>query len=323
MQTVDELICRSVKGRTSSTEEQVLLQWRQAAHANEEYYSQMTRLLAAVDSVDAAGPQLHTPAAADLITLASETVEADLPRPRRQPRRVWLVALASAAALAALMIGGFFYAQRSDPFSMGAGEYASGPNETTTATLADGTVVRLAPDSRLRIIDAPGRREVFLTGRAYLAVAPMAGRPFRVRTAVGDVVVLGTRFDVQATDELRLIVVEGKVALSAHREVVEVAAGQMSMITSGTVMQPVEVDVRPLVAWIGRFVAFQSTPLRQVAQELEREYGARVVIADPAIADMTITGTYVDRTFEEVLIIVCGVLGVECSVRDGVGTIGV
>lgn len=323
MQDIDELICRSLKGRTSREEERRLEEWKNAAPRNHAYYSELIRLLSAVAAVAERDDALHRPVAADVIRLASHAGSGAKRQLRGAARTRWAPLLTAAAALA-VAVAGLYLATRPHPpaFRMGTGEYVSGPNETTTATLADGTVVRLAPNSRLRIFDRPGRREVFLAGHAFLAVAHMADLPFRLRTSLGDIQILGTRLDVLAGDELRVVVVQGKVALSNGRDRVEIPAGQMSMVTDGALLQPVKIDVRPLVAWVGRFIAFQETPLREVARELEQEYGASVVLKDSSMADLTVTGWYIDRTFEEIVVIVCGVLGVDCSIENGTATIG-
>jgi transmembrane sensor len=205
---------------------------------------------------------------------------------------------------------------------MGSGEYVSGPNESTTATLADGTIVRMAPNSRLRILDRPERREVDLEGHAFFAVARMPEQPFTVRTPIGDVTALGTRFDVRVGEDLRVVVAEGRVAIGDVDQRVEVGAGEMSLIADGRVTQPVRVDVRSLLAWMGRFIAFQSTPLPLAAAELEAEYGTRVVIADTLLAELMITGSYIDRSFEDVITIICGAISAQCSIEDGTATIG-
>lgn len=233
-------------------------------------------------------------------------------------------AVGAIAASMIVAIGAFYYTLRANvnEFRMDSGEYASGPSETTTATLADGTIVRLGPNSRLRIHDIPNRREVTLDGHAYFAVTPMPERPFHVHTAVGEAIALGTRFDVRAGQDLRVVVVEGKVSVGTARDRVHVTAGEMSMVTNGVVTKPVKVEVRPMVAWVGRFIAFQSTPLHDVANELAAEYNTRVIIADSALASETITGSYTNRRLEEIITIICGVLGAECSVQNGTATIG-
>lgn len=205
-------------------------------------------------------------------------------------------------------------------FTLGIGEFVTGASETATVVLADGTVVRLGPESRLRIPGIRGSREVFLDGTAFFAVAKLPEYPFRVRTRAGDAQVLGTRFEIRTNaGNLRVVVLEGRVALESGTDRVEVGAGEMSLISEGTSSAPVKVDdIRPLVPWLERFLVFQSTPLAEVAMELEREYGVPVEIADDALAGLTVTGWYADKSFEEVLAVVCGVLRAECSIRGGV-----
>lgn len=327
MSTVDELISRSVRRRTTADEEQQLRVWRQASEHNEAYFRELTRLLAGVAEVGATRGAGGMPAAADLIELA-EAESRDMSQPptrgRRRSARGWGSAMAIAATIAFIALGSaWYYTRASTPeFRLGAGEFVTGPSETGTVTLSDGTVVRMAPRSRLRVLDATQRRDVSLTGKAYFAVAKMDEYPFRVRTQGGDVVALGTRFEVKAEEDLRVVVAEGRVAFRRGTRGVEVDAGEMSMLLEDGPSAPVKVDVAPLLEWVGNFLAFQSTPLRDVAAELEREYGARVIVTDSALASVTITGSYVDRTFEEVITIICGVLGAHCSVQDGTATIG-
>ena len=126
----------------------------------------------------------------------------------------------------------------------GASEVVTGANELATVKLGEGTVVRLAPSSRLRVLAGRGR-SVALEGRAFFAVQRMAQYPLLVRTAAGDARVLGTRFEL-ATDDggLRLRVVEGRVALSTSREQAEVAAGQETTIKNGVVDRTRATDTR-------------------------------------------------------------------------------
>ena len=318
---VDEVILRSRAGRTTAAEEARLMAWRRASPANEAYHQEMLRLLGAAGTVYGE----DAPPAPSMAKLTGR----GQPKKAKQgydggARWVWRSALvgvtATAAVLAALLLG------RPDPaqdFSFGAGLFVTGPKETATLVLSDGSVVRLAPQSRLRIPGVSGSREVFLEGRAYFAVAPMPGYPFQVRTQAGEAVVLGTRFEVQTEGEdLRLVVLEGRVALGSGGKKVEVGAGEVSRIARGTTTAPVRVgDVEPLVTWLDRFIVFQATPLGEVARELQDTYGVRVEVTDSALASQTVTGWYADRTFPEVFAIVCEVLQAQCSMRDGVARV--
>jgi transmembrane sensor len=200
-------------------------------------------------------------------------------------------------------------------------EIVTGAAELATVKLADGTVVRLAPSSRLRVLG--GRtREVTLEGRAFFAVTRMPGQPFRVHAAGATANVLGTRFEL-ATEghDVRLTVVEGRVALASAERTVEVAAGEESGVRDGLVTPPAPLTTEPAAPdWVGNFLTFQTTPLRDAAREIERAYGVNVVLRDSALGAATITATFTDRPARDVMDVVCMVLGATCSWADSTVT---
>lgn len=318
---MDELICRSLRGRTTAAEEEALRAWRLESDSNEAHYRELVVLLTEVDAALSAEP---VPPAPPLNVLLGGTVPEVRPTARRGEafwRRAGVVAAAAAAAVVLLVnLAG---RDTPPPFSLQTGEFITGATETATAVLSDGTVVRLAPGSRLRIPEVAGSREVMLDGQAYFAVTEVPGHPFRVRTRAGEALVLGTRFEVLVTNGgLRLIVLEGRVALEAGGRQVEVGAGEMSLVTDGATTSAIKVeDLDPLMEWLGRFMVFQATPLREAARELERAYGIPVIVTDSLLARETVTGWYADRGFEEVLMFVCAVVRANCSIGSAKATI--
>ena len=138
-------------------------------------------------------------------------------------RRRWSPWAAAAGLLLAVgaALGAFVLRSGDEPESPRWGR----PGPGLTVTLAsDGTTSLSAPDGpaqaqvgeRVRVVLDRGARllpvsaeEVRLeAGRAWFEVAP---GPFRVRTAFGDVEVLGTAFEVDAHDSLTVRVLEGRV----------------------------------------------------------------------------------------------------------------
>jgi ferric-dicitrate binding protein FerR (iron transport regulator) len=69
--------------------------------------------------------------------------------------------------------------------------------------------------------------------------------------------------------------------------------------------------------WVGKFLAFQSTPMREVAREIEETYGVRVVIEDSVLANRTVFGTFTDRDARYVIDAVCSVVNAMCVNRPG------
>jgi ferric-dicitrate binding protein FerR (iron transport regulator) len=236
--------------------------------------------------------------------------------PQRRPAR-WLP---WAVAAAAVLVAALNFGDR-QPTGWAPAEFVTGTAEPATVTLADGTVVRLAPSTRLQI-EGSRVREVTLDGRAFFAVTKQQGQPFRVHTRSATANVLGTRFEM-ATDErgVRLLVLEGRVALDAPQNMVEVGAGEESGVRDGEALRPTAIGHREPPAWLGRFLAFQTTPLRDAAREIERLYAVRFMVTDSTLADATITATFTDQRLDQVIHVVCGVLSAQCATRDGVVTI--
>jgi transmembrane sensor len=200
----------------------------------------------------------------------------------------------------------------------GPAELVTGPGETATTRLADGTVVRLAPESRLQVMKNVHEREVWLTGRAYFAVAKDSTRPFRVRTHAGEALVLGTRFDLEVRGRtLQLLVVEGRVALSARGATVQVGPAEMTRVVADTVLPVSRVeDTQSPLRWLDTFVAFEETPLRDVAAEIERRFGIRIEVADTALAARTVTGWSSAPTPRDLLTRICVAVRAYCSISD-------
>ncbi len=134
-----------------------------------------------------------------------------------------------------------------------------------------------------------GRHQVAMNGSTSLSVEPLVEqgrtgclvnlavgeiyvhvehdeRPFLVRTPYGRAVITGTTFDVKATQtDTTLVVVEGSVRFESGGGVVQVHAGQQSMIAAASVppSAPTTCDAIALTAWAGA-----DRPLNQVARDI-------------------------------------------------------
>jgi ferric-dicitrate binding protein FerR (iron transport regulator) len=179
-------------------------------------------------------------------------------------------------------------------------------DQKRTITLPDGSTALLNAHSQLRYRDdwaEEGDREIWLKGEAFFEVAKKPYHPagtekvryarFVVHTSHLDVEVLGTQFNVNTHPEnTRVVLREGKVKLDA--------AG-----TSPVVMQPGDwveykaqekamakkaVNAELYTAWRQNRLVFNETPLREVAQLLEDNYGLSVEFDNPATAAKKLSG---------------------------------
>lgn len=315
---MDELIDRVRRGEATPGEIARLDVWRAESQGNERDYQATIRVLTVGRSLASLDQIPGRPSAPEIVSRSAARARL-AGRSRLTQWTPWLVATA-AALVAAVAVHARFSHPATDAGipGWGASEIVTGANELATVNLGEGSVVRLAPSSRLRVLAGRGRA-VTLEGRAFFAVQRVPAYPLTVRTAAGDARVLGTRFELATGNGgLRLRVVEGRVALNTPREQTEVAAGQETSVKNGVVIRPTPADTSPTAGrWVGTFLAFQATPLGDAAREIERVYHTPVVITDTLLARETITASFTDRPVAEVVDVVCSVLNAHCEVKDG------
>lgn len=309
---MDDTIIRFLQGKATPAEAQELSEWRREEAENERHFRELQRLWMLTGSVGARLALPPAPAARDLIAGRVGDVVASSARRRRT--------LPAVVAAACLILGfgvAHFSIDRPQPSLFAAAEFVTGATETATTQLSDGTIVRLAPRSRLQTYTSDKGREVWLEGRAFFAVARDEDRPFVVRTRAGAAHVLGTRFEVLVGDgDMRVAVVEGKVAHSAGGESREVTAGEVSEVALGqvpTVRKAPELE--SMLEWMGDLLIFENTPLATVVERLEERYGMRATISDSALAERTITAWFVDQPAEEIVRLLCRVINAQCDIE--------
>jgi ferric-dicitrate binding protein FerR (iron transport regulator) len=319
---VDEMIVRSLRGTATPPEDREVQEWRRASARNEAHFQRVARVWTLTGLVDSTRLRAAPPTAAEFLDRAARRTSPATPPAARAPRggfRRWWGAAAALVVAAAAGVAGHSLREESG-VTLGAAEFVTGESQMVTAHLGDGSVVRVAPRSRLRITGVRGRRDVWLDGRAFFVVAKQPGHPFTVHTRLGEAVALGTRFDLDVTQsDLRLATLEGRVALSAAGTRVEVGGTEVVSVVAGAVSAVVRVDSMPANPdWVGDFLAFQATPLAEVARGIGRSYGVRVRIDDPQLAARTVTASFSDESLEDVLGVVCRVVAAHCAIHDRV-----
>lgn len=131
----------------------------------------------------------------------------------RQRRRPAMVRAALAAGLALFVAGAAWLGWRSADHGT---LYASTLGEQRVITLADGSVVTMAPSSRIEVELSPRVRDIRLRdGEADFKVAHDKSRPFRVHAGASIIQAVGTQFRVNRLPSGTVVAVtEGVVKLT-------------------------------------------------------------------------------------------------------------
>ena len=148
--------------------------------------------------------------------------------------------------------------------------------------LSDGTKVWLNAMSSLRYpATFRGReRNVELTGEAYFEVAKNKEMPFRVKSGIQTVRVLGTHFNVNAyADEadIKTTLLEGSVEVSAAANKQLIAPGQQSVFEMQKgALYKLNIDADKEIAWKNGVFQFDGDDIKTIMRQVSRWYNIDV-----------------------------------------------
>lgn len=193
-----------------------------------------------------------------------------------------------AVALAAVIVAGHFL----DPF---APTYATRIGEQRVARLDDGSMIILNTNSFLRTHFEPDRRDVDLVrGEVLFDVARDAGRPFTVRTELGDVVAVGTSFVVRLDDKgVDVVLISGLVDVRrADHGVPRIVSLQPGdRLRSSEAVQNLDpAEIETVTAWRKGEIVFDETPLSDAVAEVNRYSRTPILLKSPSAAERRISG---------------------------------
>ena len=213
--------------------------------------------------------------------------------------------LQSAAALAGVaMVGGvgwqLWQHGQAEPTLVQAFQTERGQQQSIR--LPDGTALRLDTATRVEVAYYRQRREVrLIDGQAVFDVRADAARPFQVLAGPLRVTVVGTRFSVRHTpglpgnDGVRVAVEHGKVRVAradTTADVLLTAGEQVASDSRGALGPVAAVSPDGIAAWQTQRVSFVDVPLGQALAELERYRPTGLLVQDPAVAALRLSGTF-------------------------------
>jgi transmembrane sensor len=190
--------------------------------------------------------------------------------------------------------------------------FATANRERAELRLSDGTRIRLAPASHIRVAADYGeqRRAVYLEGQGYFEVKHDATRPFTVYAGTTIARDLGTEFAVRNyLDDraVQVVVRKGAVAMSGVGRLDAGDVGRLGADGTSSLTRGVAVD--SLLTWLDGRLVFHDAPLTTVLAELRRWHDVEVHLADPALGALPFTGVLTDASFRSSLGLVAATLG--------------
>ena len=240
------------------------------------------------------------------------------PRPNSNRATVAAVAAILVFAVAVFMtVHGYWpFRWQSESWQM----YSTAPAQQREVTLRDGSVVMLGGDTTLRArVAAHSRAAILDRGEALFRVKHDTQQPFTVRARNGSIEAIGTVFDVRNySDRVQVTVTEGLVEVvsrtSQVRDVpidgswfstakmsasVRIEQGQrVSYQMDGSASAPQVTDLMLATDWTRGFITYNGKPLHEIIEDVQRYYSRRIVL-EPAIANLTYTGTFREQDADQ------------------------
>lgn len=238
----------------------------------------------------------------------------------RHPLRRTYYWVAAAAAIVLLAIPAAFQAGwklHREPAPVVWQELSVPMTQTRNLTLPDGTLLTLNAGSRITWPDrfSGANREVFLDGEVVANVAKDSEHPFIIHSGEADIRVHGTTFDLKAYHDasiLEIMLREGSVSLhvpsgSGKREV-RLSPGDLAQfdkkagnVAVGRISTESYRDFTE-----GASFSFINIPLQDIALDLERTFGKRIIVADDSVVDQRFLAFFSNgESLDEILRLLC------------------
>lgn len=309
---IEELIVEFIEGDCPDSRMQELLDWVKQSPENRALLFGMkdiydrSRLSARMteEQIDAGWRRLVAECGIPEVETSAVNYPAPSPRPRpARWRRIGIAALSAAAVLALALI----LPHVTLPGGRTQEELIVCSNDTgerSHLVLPDGSAVWLNYGATLSYPRdfEPNRREVRLTGEAFFDIVADRTRPFVVNSELLEVEVLGTRFDMTASDgEAQVVLESGSVnlgRLDRGRVVRQVLLrpGELAAVTDrDDAIAVEEVDLQLYVSWKDRFLNIRSQRLSDVARMLAKRYHTSIAVDDTTLGEERFSGRF-DQT---------------------------
>jgi len=235
------------------------------------------------------------------VDLASEALRlANLSSVGREVPRAWPGKWGVGAALAATVAAMAWYLAPIDMITPDTVKTARG--EQRTVVLSDGSTVQLNTDSIFRAHVTDHERRVDLVrGEAFFDVAHDASRPFVVHVGSSEVRVVGTQFSVrEVAGKLEVVVKEGVVNVVpdatrtvANADKVELLRGnRLDYDNSQRLVKVAAIDAERALLWRTGVIELDNEPLGEAVEEMNRYSSVPIVIEDPNLRNVRISGGF-------------------------------
>lgn len=228
------------------------------------------------------------------------------------PVRLWRIA----ASLLLLAVGSFvtwqYVSKETVPQEL---TISSSEGSVHKIRLVDGSLVWLKNNSSLTYPEtfSGAERRVVLRGEALFEVAKDALHPFIIQCGDLTTTVLGTSFNIKATEaDIEVVVLTGKVSLTSQGKGIVVLPSEKAVYRK-EMKQLAKVDTRPheaaaTISGTEYDMNFRQMRMREVVRRIELKFDVRISVVDAAMNNCTLTADLTDQSLQRTMDVIAATL---------------
>jgi transmembrane sensor len=202
--------------------------------------------------------------------------------------------------------------------------YQTSKGERLTINLPDNSKIILNCGSCLKYNRSfiKSIRQVQLEGEAYFKVQK-GNSPFIVQTAIANVQVLGTEFNVNNRyNRLQVAVNEGVVEVSSKvgekDSTVIIKKGQFNICMAGEYPRKSQnIKFKQYPCWLHGHLTFDQSTFRYVCEEIERQFNVSIKITDDQLNNTFVSGLFKTTNLDSLMSSICVLVQKEYKTEDG------
>ena len=202
---------------------------------------------------------------------------------------------------ASLLMGWFLFENFYDAYP---NRVATQARERVTFYLPDSTKVILNSQSSLSYCkDFLKNRNVNLQGEAFFEVVHRKGQPFKVFSEDIEVLVLGTKFNVNTSDSLRTVALEeGKVSMRIPESGMNVTLLPNELVVYDPENKHLDkrwFDPKVTLVWKDDVLVLEDIALQKALPKINNYYGVEFILNDSIAGTKSIKGVFKGKDVDE------------------------
>jgi len=237
----------------------------------------------------------------EILNLTYSKMFSIIPSENKSRKKSRFILLSIAASILLLLSFGTYLFLKNQNNGNVLSYYCAAGEHAKKVILPDDTEVILNSDSRLTFSKnsfSHHHRNVKLDGEAMFSVTHDKKHPFLVDVSVGQIKVLGTKFNVRSypnEEKTEATLIEGSVEISSKetKEVIRIKPDEQASISrkNGS-LSVAQVNVDDFIMWKDGWLQFQSMPLKEITRLLERHYNVKITIQNDNLNNALFTGRF-------------------------------